>query len=225
MKKAEALQPLEEKDRFTLAMAYVLIGHSDWARPELEKLAQISPRNPLYRYWLGRLNYDSQDFVAAIDQFQKVIALDANFMKAYDNLGLCFEGIGKYGEAIEQYRRAVELNREHNFNSAWPSLDLGALLVKLDRLDEAQPFLRESLKFEPNFAQAHYQLGVLMEKYNEMAPAVEELNRAAVLDEADPQPHYVLARVYRRAGNEEQSRRELQIFQSLQSKVTPPRSE
>jgi tetratricopeptide (TPR) repeat protein len=225
MKKAEALQPLDEKDRFTLAMAYVLIGHSDWARPELEHLVQGSPRNPLYPYWEGRLDYDRQDLVAAIDQFKKVIVLDPGFMKAYDNLGLCFEGIGKYEEAIEQYRNAVELNREHNLNSAWPSLDLGALLVKLDRLDEARPFLTESLKFDPNFSQAHFQLGVLLEKHNETVTAIQELNRAAVLDEADPQSHYVLARVYRRAGNEEQSRRELQTFQSLQSKVSSPRPE
>jgi tetratricopeptide (TPR) repeat protein len=225
MKKAEALKPLNESDRFTLAMAYVVIGHPDWARPELEKLAQLSPRNPLYPYWQGRLDYDRQDLVAAADQFQKVISLDADFMKAYDNLGLCFEGVGKYDEAIEQYRRAVQLNREHNLNSAWPSLDLGALLIKLDRLDEAQPLLRESVRLNPNFAQAHYQLGVLMEKHNEVTPAVEELNRAAVLDEADPQPHYVLARVYKRAGNEELSKRELQIFQDLKSKESSPRSE
>jgi tetratricopeptide (TPR) repeat protein len=225
MKKAEALQPLDEKDRFTLAMAYVEIGRPEWARPELEKLAQLSPQNPLYPYWQGRLDYDRQDLVAATDQFHKVIGLDADFMKAYDNLGLCFEGVGKYDEAIEQYRRAVQLNREHNLHSAWPSLDLGALLIKLDRLDEAQPLLRESLQFNPKFAQAHYQLGVLMEKHNEVTPAVEELKRAAVLDEADPQPHYVLARVYKRAGNEDESKRELQIFQSLKSKESQPRSE
>lgn len=43
MKKAEALQPLDGRDAFTLAMAYVVLGHPDWAKPELEKLAQLSP--------------------------------------------------------------------------------------------------------------------------------------------------------------------------------------
>lgn len=171
------------------------------------------------------MSYDQQDLPAAIDKFQKVIALDADFMKAYDNLGLCFEGLGKDDDALQQYRHAVRLNREHNLNSEWPSLDLGALLVKLGRLDEAQPILKESLQFNPSFAKAHYQLGVLLEKHDEMTEAVEELNRAAVLDKADPQPHYVLARVYRRAGNEEQSRREIQIFQDLKSKEPPSRSE
>ena len=92
LKKAEALQPLEEKDRFTLAMAYVSLDQPGWARPELEKLAENSPRNPLYPYWLGRLDYDSQNFPAAATRFEKVIALDSDFMKAYDNLGLCLEG-------------------------------------------------------------------------------------------------------------------------------------
>ena len=225
MKKAEALQPLDEGDRFTLAMAYVILGRPDWARPELEKLAQIHPQNPLYLYWQGRLDYDGQDLLGAVNKFQKVIALDADFMKAYDNLGLCFEGLGKYDEALLQYRHAVQLNREHNPKSAWPSLDLGALLVKLDRLDEAQPFLRESLRFDPDFAQAHYQLGVLLEKHNETSLAVTELNRAAALDRSDPQPHYVLARVYRRAGNQEQAKQELQIFHNLNKKASPARLE
>jgi tetratricopeptide (TPR) repeat protein len=225
MKKAEALQPLGEKDRFTLAMAYIAMGRPEWAHPEIETLAQVSPRNPLYPYWQGRLAYDRQDMVTATSQFQKAISLDADFMKAYDNLGLSLEGGGQFEQAIEQYRHAVQLNRERKLNSAWPTLDLGALLVKLDRLEEAKPLLKESLQYDPDFAQAHFELGILMEKNNEMPSAVEELSRATALDQSDPQPHYVLARVYRRAGNQEQAQRELQIFQSLKSKESTPRSE
>ena len=40
MKKAEKLAPLNNRERFTLAMAYVALKRPDWARPELEKLAQ-----------------------------------------------------------------------------------------------------------------------------------------------------------------------------------------
>jgi len=225
LKKAEALKPLDEKDRFTLVMAYVAMGRTDWARPELEKLAEISPRNPLYLYWQGRLDYDRQDLSAAAAKFEKVIALDSEFMKAYDNLGLCLEGLAKYDEAIQQYQHAIQLNREHSINSAWPALNLGALLIKLGRLEEAQPLLKESLQFDPNFPQAHYQLGVLLEKRKEMPLAVEELKQSAVLDPANPQPHYALMRIYRLTGNMEQAKRELEIFQTLKDKEPSPRLE
>lgn len=66
--------------------------------------------------------------------------------------------------------------------SAWPSLNLGTLLVKVNRLQEAEPLVRESLQFDPNFAEAHYQLGVLLEKQDKPGRAVEELKQAAVLD-------------------------------------------
>src|SRR5437763_10702329 len=47
-KKSEAIAPLGERNRFTLAMAYVKLDHRDWARPELEKLASAHADNPLY---------------------------------------------------------------------------------------------------------------------------------------------------------------------------------
>jgi len=53
-----------------------------WARPEVEKLAEASPRNPLYPYWEGRLDHDRQNLPAAITKFEKAIALDTGFMKA-----------------------------------------------------------------------------------------------------------------------------------------------
>lgn len=223
LKKAEAIQPLDEKDRFTLAMAYISLERPQWARPELEKLAEASPRDPLYPYWQGRLDYDIQNMPEAAAKFKKAIALDPDFMKAYDNLGLCLEAMGKYDEAIEQYQHAIRLNREHNIHSAWPPLNLGALMAKLNRLPEAEPLFREALQFDANFAQAHYQLGVLLQKEGRTTPAIDELRRAATLDPAYPQPHYALARIYRQAGNLEQAKQELQVFETLRTKTPAPR--
>jgi tetratricopeptide (TPR) repeat protein len=96
----------------------------------LEKLAEAKPKNPLYPYWQGRLDYDQQKLSDAAAKFEKAIALDSGFVKAYDSLGLCLEDMGKYNEAIQQYQRAVQLNRDSKVHSAWPPLNLGILLVK-----------------------------------------------------------------------------------------------
>jgi tetratricopeptide (TPR) repeat protein len=221
MKKAEALSPLDDRNRFTLAMSYVTLNRRDWARPELEKLAQSSPRNALYPYWLARLDYDDLQFGAAVAKLQKAIQLDPNFMKAYDNLGLCYEALGNHDEAVRTYQDAIRLNRQKNPSSPWPPLNLGALLIKLGRLEEAESILKESLRYDPKFPQAHYQMGVLLEKQEKDSEAIQELNQAVALDPSYPEPHYVLGRIYRRLGDGKNAEMALSTFQKLKKGKRP----
>jgi len=217
MKKAEALTPLDERNRFTLAMSYVLLKRSDWARPELEKLAAGHPQNALYPYWVARLDYDASQYPAAIAGLQKALRLDPGFVRAHDNLGLCYEALGKYAEATESYEEAVRLNRKTPRGSPWPPLNLAVLLSKLGQMEEVEAYLKESLRYDPGFAQAHYQLGVLLEKEQKPSEAIQELNQAAALDRTYPEPHYALARIYRKAGEREKSDTCLKTFLKLKS--------
>lgn len=214
-KKAEALAPLDERSRFTLVMAYVVLGHRDWARPELQKLTAGAPHNPLYVYWTARLDYDDGQYAAAVRGFLRALELDERFVKAHDNLGLSYEALGRNEEALRSYESAVRLNRGLKAPSPWPALNLGLLLRRLDRLDEAEALFRESLRFDPRFAQGHYQLGVVLEKKNRPAEASSELEEAARLDPSYPEPQYALARLYRRSGEVEKADRALELFQKL----------
>jgi tetratricopeptide (TPR) repeat protein len=214
-KKAEALAPLDERSRFTLAMSYVVLGRRDWARPELQKLSQSAPRNALYLYWTARLDYDDGKYGPAVDGLLRAVALDPRFVKAHDNLGLSYEALGRYDEAIRSYQEAVRLNREAAAGSPWPPLNLGLLLSRLDRLDEAEPLFRESVRVDPRFPQGHYQLGAALEKNGRAEEAVKELEEAARLDASYAEPHYALARLYRRGGNTERADRALERFLAL----------
>ena len=111
MKKAEALSPLATQNRFFLAMSYVIMNHRDWARPELEKLASEVPASPLYVYWQGRIDYDAMQFKDAEAHFQKALNLNPKFMKAYDNLGLTYEALAQYDDAVRVDQQAVLMNR------------------------------------------------------------------------------------------------------------------
>ena len=215
MKKSEALTPLDERSRFTLAMSYVLLKRGNWARPELQKLVNTEPKKPLYPYWIARLDYDDTRYQAAIAGFQKALELDPGFVRAYDNLGLCYEALGKHTEAIKNYKEAVRLNRQAPHSSPWPPLNLALLLSKSGNLDEAEAYVRESLRHDPAFAQAHCHLGVLLEKQRKPEEAVKELDQAATLDPAYPDPHYALARIYRKMGELDKADKALQVFLKL----------
>lgn len=215
LKKAEALSPLDNQSRFTLALAYIILNHRDWARPELEKLAKSDPQNVLYPYWLGRLDYDAMQFTSAVSNLRQALVLDPNFMKTYDNLGLCYEALGKYDEAINTYQEAIRRNRERLSSSPWPPLNLGTLLIKLGRLEEAEGVLRESLRYDPQSPQAHYQMGLLLEKQKKDEAAITELRQAATLNPTYAEPHYVLGRIYKRRGDKQNAAAAWATFQKL----------
>ncbi len=217
-KKAEKIEPLDDQSRFSLAMAYVVLDHRDWAQPELERLAESNPDDPLYLYWLARIDYDNQMFPDAIEKFNRVIAIDASFLRAYDNLGLSLEGAGRHDEAQAAFEKAIELSRQQTPPSAWPYLNLGTMLYRLGRMDEAEPHLREAVRIDPQLAPAQYQLGSLLESQGSIEEAVTHIARAAELDPEDPKPHYALGRIYRRQGDTQKARASLERFSELEKK-------
>ena len=214
-KRAEAIAPLAPRSRFTLAMTYIKLGRSDWARLELEKLATTQPASPLYLYWLARLDYDAQSYAAAIGRLQKVVELDSGMMRAYDLLGLCHDYLGQFDKAIESYTRAVELNRLQAKPSPWPLVDMSISLVAVNRLAEAEKNLREALNDDDRLPQAHYQLGRVLEMQQQDPAAIQSLNRAVALDSTYPEPHYLLGRVYQRLGEAGLAKTEIERFKQL----------
>jgi tetratricopeptide (TPR) repeat protein len=197
-------------------MAYVKLRRRDWARSELEKLAAAQPRNPLYLYWLARLDYDAHNYTAAITQLERVIELDPKMMRAYDTLGLCFDYLGKFDQAIKNYNRAVELNRVQAKPSPWPHLDLAISLVAVNQLGEAEKNLREALRYDGELPQAHYQLGRVLEMQGDHQAAVQSLKQAATLNSLYPEPHYLLGRIYQRMGESQLAKAEIERFQQLE---------
>ncbi len=214
-KKAEAVTPLDDRSRFLLAMTWIKLNRGSWARPELEKLTAGQGQNPLYLYWLARLDYDEQQYTTAITRLRRVIELDPKMARAYDRLGLCQDYLGHFDEALRNYSRAVELNRLQSRPSPWPLLDMSITLAAVDRLPEAEANLREALRFDPSLPQAHYQLGRVLEMEGRYQPAIQSLIQAAALEPAYAEPHYLLGRIYQRLGEGESAKAEIAKFQQL----------
>src|SRR5229473_8533076 len=198
LKKAELLGPLDERSRFLLALSYIAISRKNLAITELEKLAQTNPSNAVYPYWLSRLAYRKTDLQLAFKYAEKAVRLDPRFMKAYDQLGLCYAGLNQNEEAIRAYKEAIRLNQQQALHWPWPSMNLGTLLLRLNRLDEAEAHLRDSISIDPRFPVAHLRLGQVLEKKERYEEAIAELEQAARLDPTYPEPHYALGRIYRK---------------------------
>ena len=219
LEKAKAAHVLDESSQFTLAMAYVKLGRNDWAQMELDALAKANPKQALYQYWSGRLDFVDQRFQAAIQKLKISIGLDPGFVKAYDSLALSYEALGRTDEAVRAFEEAIRRNRNDAHPSPWPALDFGELLLNLGRYEEAKSSLQESLCYTPELPQAHYKLGLVYEKLGTNQAAIAELEKAAALNHSYPEPYYALSRIYRRQGEEalaQQAANRFEILNKLQ---------
>lgn len=68
-------------------------------------------------------------------------------------------------------------------------------LAAQGKLREAEPILREIVQKQPNFAPAHFSLGLVYRLLNQNDKALKHLRRAATLNPKDPKPLVELARL------------------------------
>ncbi len=215
LKKAESLGPLDERSRFLLALSYLAINRKRLAVPELETLARQNPTNAVYPYWLSRLAYRATDLNRALCQAETAVRLNPAFMKAYDQLGLCYAGLNRIDEAISAFRHAIRLGEQQRLKSPWPAMNLGTVLLRAGRLDEAESALRQSLQTDPRFPVAHLRLAKVFERKALLDLAVAELKEALRSDPTYPDPHYALARIYRQQGDSKAAQQESMAFVEL----------
>ena len=220
-KKSEAIAALDPHLEFSLAMAYIRIAHPGWARDVLESLAVKNGKEALYPYWLGRLDYDGHEYDKAIRHFQHAVELDPGMARAYDNLGLCYYYQNQNELAVENYRKAIELQKVSAHPSAWPYLNLAITLQFLNQLAESEANLREAIQLDPKFAQAHFQLGTVLEELEHPEEAMTEMREAARLNPLYAEPHMALSRIYHKLGRETEARDEVQTYLRLHPHTTP----
>jgi tetratricopeptide (TPR) repeat protein len=218
MKKAEALAALSDGDRFLLAMSYVVLGHSDWAKPEIERLVKSEPGNALYYYWLSRVDYDLRFYAKGAAAGRRAVALKPGFVRAYDSVGLCEEALGHYQDAIRSYTKAEHLNLKAKPPSPWPPLELGTLYLHLNRFSDAKAEIEKALSLDPRFPEAHFRLGAVLEHEGNNARAEAEYKRAIALKPNFAGPHYALARLYGRLGKTKRAQAETAEFQKIRAK-------
>ena len=93
-RESEKIRPLSEKETAsTLAMALVRLGDEPGARGALNRLASGHANTAIYRYWLGRLDYDQRRYKEAVENLEQAVILDPAWRRAsgtvWDQHGIC----------------------------------------------------------------------------------------------------------------------------------------
>ncbi len=121
---------------------------------------------------------DPAQWEEAIEAYRRVVAIDASFAAAWNNLGLLLHRMGQYDEARAAYASALEADpscREAAYN-------LGSLQEDCGDVEAAIVHYRRALELSPDYADAHFNLAAALARAGRHADAVEHWRRYLLLD-------------------------------------------
>ena len=183
-----------------VAIDYILLGDSIDADKWLTRSLQLNPTDSDGWYQLGRTKYNENRFTEAIDAFKKCLAIDATNIKAEENLGLSYAGLGDDLDATKAYQTAIDWQTTSGTKDVETYLAFGTLLLDENHPKDAIPLLIQATETAPSVFQGHELLGKAYLQTQELVKAQTELEKAVNLSPDTARLHYILGQVYRKEG-------------------------
>ncbi len=215
--RAAKITPPTGDDLKIVALDYELLNDNSEAIRWLERAVAMEPVNKEAWYYLGRAYYTASRIPDARAAFEQVLRIEPRDARAKNNLGLIFESGGKTEDALAAYRNAIAWQKGDTPSSEQPYLNLGSLLVTLDRAEEAISPLRKAVELASTNSQCHLRLGTAYLHLNRRDEAQKELLEAVRLNPQDATAHYQLGRYYKQVKNMDAAKREFDRVSEIQS--------
>ena len=226
--------------RYYLGVALESSGQIEEAIAQFNRSVSENPKDADSLYELALIHKNAS--LKAIDQLRE---LDPDSFQLHRLMGAIYADDERYSEAVKEYRAALDKrpddaglhyaigvaywaedqldSAQREFTSALKhdpenpliKLYLGDIAVKQHRFNDALPYLDAAEAAQPGMGRIHLLLGRCYKAAKDLARASAEFERATQSDPSDPQPHYLLALVYRELRQPEASARELAQFEEL----------
>jgi len=184
----------------------------------VQKLAKIAP-NSVWRHEAAGEAYESQGSnVQAIDQYQRVIAIDPNRPGVHYRLGRTWlarsrddSSTDDRKQAMKEFEKELELDSS-NANAAY---ELGDMYRSSGQLNEAKDAFELALKSHPDFEEAHLGLASVLMSLRQPALALPHVQKAIALNHDDAVSWYRLARAEKALGHTAEAEKADAEFQRL----------
>ncbi len=174
--------------------------------PDLEQRSE----DELYDNARGYMNEGK--FIDAIARLDEILAINPNYIDAWSEKGVALWGIGRLGEAIDCYNKAIELDQNNsetlinkgvalnalgkkdeaiatydqaimvNEDVEEAWLNKGVTLFTLDRLEEAENCFERATKINPSSEEAWLNLAVILEKLDKYKDALESYEKVLTIN-------------------------------------------
>jgi protein O-mannosyl-transferase len=110
---------------------------------------------------------------------------------ANTNLGMRLADLGKFDDALSHLATALDVRSKNShpyYDLSFAIIlgDVGEVLFRQNRLDEAVSYFRRSLQFRPDYPYARYNLGMTLFRKGDTDEAIAEWQRVLSVQKEDP---------------------------------------
>jgi tetratricopeptide (TPR) repeat protein len=213
-KRAAKLDPSCEQPLVRISFIYCLKWNRDgeageWARQGLA----LKPKDCYGKLVAALCN---RDLDLRVGELQALIEEMPEYARPYNGLGNAFYNKKNYEDAINSYKKCIEVNGQYEH----PYYGLGSIYNQLGDLDQSIIWYRRCIEISPNYDYPHYGLGIAYNNKNDMVNAIYYFKECIRINPTYDCPYYALGNIYRLAKDYPQAIHHYR--QSLQHKPIDP---
>jgi serine/threonine protein kinase len=161
----------------------------------------------------GKDKFDKFDYEGAITAFDQAIALDPNYVKAYNGRGIVRTELKQYNEALEDYNQVIRLDP----NSTYAYNNRGIVRKELKQYDQALADYNQAIRLDSNFAKAYYNRGIVRTKLKQYNEALADYDQAIRLNPNYAHAYYSRGLVFKQQKDKQKAladfRKAAQLYQ------------
>ncbi len=143
---------------------------------------------------LAQTAFAAADWTRAVELYDEVVSKHPGRAEALNTLGVALYNLGRYQEAEQRFREAIDVNPEY----AEALCNLAGLLQGSPQ--EAEPLLRRVLKINPKFPGARSLLGLMLVSSGRDREAKTALRKALKISPKDANALVALSQIARAEG-------------------------
>jgi len=184
----------------------------------LEELQAAAPDSYRVEMILATTAEAQQHYGEAVEHLKKAVAKAPNARGLHYAMGHALYQNSEFDEALKEYRLELQLD-PRSYVASWEA----ARVLLHNNPQEAVELSSRAIGLNPNLAPAYLIRGRALLQLNELHKAVEDLEKAAAFDSAEPTVHYELARAYRGLGMTQEAKREEEVFAQMEKAEHTPK--
>lgn len=173
----------------------------------------IEPNHYEILHYLGMIYAEDSSWNKAVEVYSRSLEIQPDNIEVLYSLGVVYFKLNQWEDALTPLQKVVSLSPQH----ARGYEVLGKVHVKLRQWTKAVEVLNKAIALKPNAAGNYNELGNAHLNLKTYDDAIKNFKKAIEIGPPDfAEPHFGLGTAYLRSGNQQKSREEMRIYQTLQ---------